>query len=265
MASEVKWIKIVTDIFDDEKILLIESMPEADSIIVIWFKLLCFAGKQNNGGVLMLNDRIPYTDEMLATVFRRPINVVRMAFKVFEQFDMIEIINNTVTIPVWERLQSLDAYERIKEKDRKRKVLQRQQKKLLLESSTDKSTDSSTDKSMDVHTTEQEEDKDIDKEQEESVGDDPDGMQQISRDHSEILDAAEAAGFPKNTATWDKIIDLYAEYGKENVLAGISACVEQAVIKVAYLRKCCANIASGEGKKEDRDPLLPKDHEFMGW
>ncbi|HFI0901946.1 TPA: phage replisome organizer N-terminal domain-containing protein, partial [Streptococcus suis] len=40
MASEIKWIKIVTDIFDDEKILLIESLPEADTIIVVWFKLL---------------------------------------------------------------------------------------------------------------------------------------------------------------------------------------------------------------------------------
>ena len=35
--SEVKWIKIVTDLFEDEKILLIETMPKADSIIVIWF------------------------------------------------------------------------------------------------------------------------------------------------------------------------------------------------------------------------------------
>ena len=43
MASEIKWIKIVTDIFDDEKILLIESLPEADTIIVVWFKLLTLA------------------------------------------------------------------------------------------------------------------------------------------------------------------------------------------------------------------------------
>ena len=34
--AEVKWIKITTDVFDDEKILLIESMPSADSIITIW-------------------------------------------------------------------------------------------------------------------------------------------------------------------------------------------------------------------------------------
>ena len=39
--AEIKWIKIATNIFDDEKLLLIETMPEADAIIVIWFKLLC--------------------------------------------------------------------------------------------------------------------------------------------------------------------------------------------------------------------------------
>lgn len=59
--ADVKWIKIVTDLFDDEKILLIESLPSADSIIVIWFKLLCLAGKNNNSGVFVMNDKIPYT------------------------------------------------------------------------------------------------------------------------------------------------------------------------------------------------------------
>ena len=117
---------------------------------------------------------------------------------------------------------------------------------------------------------EKEIEKEIDKEQEEKVVvDDTFGLDsseavRIAQDHSEILDAAEAAGFPKNPATWDKIIALYAEFGKETVLAGISACVEQTVIKPAYLRKCCQNIANGEGKTES-DPLLPKDHEFIGW
>lgn len=113
--ADVKWIKIVTDIFDDEKILLIESMPSPDSIIVIWFKLLCFAGKQNNSGVIMLNDRIAYTDEMLATVFRRDVNIVRMALKVFEQFDMIRVVDGVITIPNWGKHQNLDQLEKKKE------------------------------------------------------------------------------------------------------------------------------------------------------
>ena len=111
----VKWIKIVTDIFDDEKMLLIESLPGADSIIVIWFKLLCLAGKNNNSGVFLLNGRIPYTEEMLATIFRRDLNTVRFALKTFEDFEMIEIINDTITIPNWSKHQTLDAYEKKKE------------------------------------------------------------------------------------------------------------------------------------------------------
>ena len=108
--AEVKWIKIVTDVFDDEKILMIESMPEADGLIVIWFKLLCLAGKQNNSGVFQMG-QMPYTDEMFATIFRRPLNTVRLALKTFEQFGMIEIINNTVTIPNWGKHQNLDQIE----------------------------------------------------------------------------------------------------------------------------------------------------------
>lgn len=110
--AEARWIKIVTDIFDDEKILLIEELPEADSIIVIWFKLLCLAGKQNNCGVFLINDRIPYTDKMLATIFRRKEATVRLALKTFEEFGMIEIIDDVITIPNWGKHQTLDRLEK---------------------------------------------------------------------------------------------------------------------------------------------------------
>jgi predicted phage replisome organizer len=113
--AEVKWIKIVTDIFDDEKILLIESLPEHDAIIVIWFKLLCLAGKMNNSGVFMMNDKIPYTEEMLSTIFRRPLNTVKLALTTFEQFSMIERIDNVITIPNWSKHQTLDQLEARKE------------------------------------------------------------------------------------------------------------------------------------------------------
>lgn len=109
--SDVKWIKIVTDIFDDEKILLIESMPEADSLIVIWFKLLCLAGKNNNSGVFTLSDKIPYTEEMFSTIFRRNINTVRLALGTFEQFGMIEIVDGVITIPNWGKHQNFDRLE----------------------------------------------------------------------------------------------------------------------------------------------------------
>ena len=129
--AEVKWIKIVTDIFDDEKILLIESMPEADAIIVIWFKLLCMAGKQNNSGVFLMNGRIAYTDEMFATIFRRPVNTVRLALNTFEKFGMIEIVNDTVTIPNWEKHQQLDVLEASREATKNRVARYRAKQKQI--------------------------------------------------------------------------------------------------------------------------------------
>lgn len=130
---ELKWIKLCTNIFDDEKIALIESMPDADSIIVIWFKILCLAGKQNNCGVLMLSDRIPYTEEMLATIFRRPMSTVRLALTTFESFGMIEVVNGTITIPNWDKHQSLDVAERQKELSRVRSANYRRRQKAIAE------------------------------------------------------------------------------------------------------------------------------------
>ena len=128
---EVKWIKIVVDIFDDEKIALIEPLPEADSIIVCWFKLLCLAGKQNNSGILLLNDRIPYTDEMIATVFRRPLQTVRLALRTFEEFGMIEIINGVYTIPNWGKHQNLEGMDKVREQTKDRVQRYRDRQKLL--------------------------------------------------------------------------------------------------------------------------------------
>lgn len=129
--ADVKWIKIVTDIFDDEKMILIESLPDADSIMVCWFKLLCLAGKQNNSGVLMLNDRIAYTEEMLATVFRRPLQTVRLALQTFEQFGMVEIINGAITIPNWEKHQNVDKLMELREYNRLAQQRSREKRKAL--------------------------------------------------------------------------------------------------------------------------------------
>lgn len=106
--SDIKWIKVTTDIFDDEKMILIEQLPNADSIIVIWFKLLCLAGKTNNSGVFMVNGKIPYTVKMLASIFRRKEATVSLALKTFEEFGMVEIIDGTITIPNWGKHQNFD-------------------------------------------------------------------------------------------------------------------------------------------------------------
>lgn len=116
--AEIKWIKVATDIFEDEKILLIESLPEADSIIVIWFKLLSLAGKVNNSGVFIMNDKIAYTEKMLATIFRRKEATIALALKTFEKFGMIELVDGVITIPNWGKYQKLEQFESKREYQR---------------------------------------------------------------------------------------------------------------------------------------------------
>ena len=158
---DVKWIKITTDIFDDEKILLIESLPEADSIIVIWFKLLCLAGKMNNSGVFVMNDRVAYTDKMLATIFRRKETTVQMALKTFEDFGMIEIIDGVITIPKWCKHQSLDRLEKRNEYMKNYMRKQREKQRLLT-----CKTNGEVNSEVNVNCAEEEKERDKDKEKE---------------------------------------------------------------------------------------------------
>lgn len=131
MASGVKWIKITTDIFDDEKIRIIEQMPDGDAMIVIWFKLLTYCGKSNNDGVFMLG-KMAYTEDMLAMLLNRPIMTVKLALQTFESFGMIEVINDVITIPNWEKHQNTKGLEKIREDDRKRQAKHRAKQKAIV-------------------------------------------------------------------------------------------------------------------------------------
>ncbi len=116
----MKWIKIDTGIFDDSKIRLIESMPEGNTLIVIWFRLLILAGKEFTNGVFMINDKIACTDEMLATIFGKPIATIRLALETFQKLNMVDLIDGTYSIPNWNKYQSADKYEINRARDRKR-------------------------------------------------------------------------------------------------------------------------------------------------
>lgn len=130
--AEVKWIKITTNMFDDEKIKIIESMPEKDSILIVWIKLLTLAGKINANGYIFLTENIPYTDEMLATVFNRPLNVVRMALEIFKKFKMIDYNDNDILhITNWDKYQNIYGLDKIREQTRLRVAKYRKKLKEL--------------------------------------------------------------------------------------------------------------------------------------
>lgn len=129
--TEIKWIKLSVNMFNDEKIKLIRTMPEGDKIIVIWVQLLCLAGKTNDNGSIYMGQHIYYTDEMLATLCDQPLNIMRIAISTLEQFGMIEKTESgVIEITNWEKHQNIDGMEKIKEKNAERQQLYYYRKKI---------------------------------------------------------------------------------------------------------------------------------------
>lgn len=129
--AQVKWIKLDISMFDNRKIKLIKSLPEGSSIILIWLQLLCLAGTVNDNGKIYLTDEIAYTDQMLATLFDEPLSTIQLALKTFEQFNMVEMIDNIIYISNWEKYQNVDGMEKIREQTRKRVANYREKQKML--------------------------------------------------------------------------------------------------------------------------------------
>ena len=128
--ADVKWIKIATDIFENDKFDAIEALPDGMMIELVWLKLLCLAGKCNYGGMLVIADEIPYTDEMLAKRFHMEIGVIQRAIEQFERLGMIEVVDSVYAISNWSRYQNTDRLEKIREKDRIRQRQKRLEKKV---------------------------------------------------------------------------------------------------------------------------------------
>jgi predicted phage replisome organizer len=140
--SDIKWIKLATNMHDDEKVKLIDAMPERDTIHYLWIRLLIQAGKTNANGLIYLNENIPYTDEMLATIFSRPLASIRLALKVLSDFQMIEIAeDNAIKIVNWDKHQNVEGMDRVRDQNRKRVQNHREKKKQLKASAEEDSTE----------------------------------------------------------------------------------------------------------------------------
>lgn len=129
--AEIRWIKLRIDMFDDEKIKIIQSMPEGDAILVIWIRIIALAGKCNAGGLILVEDEFPYTDEMLSVIFGKPLATVRLALQTFERFRMIESTEKGFYITNFDKHQNVEGLDKIREQNRIRKQRERAKKKAL--------------------------------------------------------------------------------------------------------------------------------------
>ena len=131
--AEISWIKLDIRIFDNRKIKQIRSMPDGNSILIVWLQLLCLAGNINDQGKIYLTEEVPYTDQMLATAFGENISLIQLALKTFQMFNMIDIEDDVIYVLNWEKYQAIEQMEKIREQNRIRKQRERERKKLLIE------------------------------------------------------------------------------------------------------------------------------------
>ena len=117
---EIEWIKLYLSVFrSSRKIANIERMKNGDTIVVIWFKLLCLAGEINDDGAIYITPQIPFDVESLADEVKKPKATVERALKVFCDYGMI-IMDDAGFIRVknWEKYQSVDRMAEIREYNR---------------------------------------------------------------------------------------------------------------------------------------------------
>ena len=132
--AEVKWVKLTTDMFDNRKIRYLRTLPEGNSMVLIWVMLITMAGRCNAGGKIFLTENIPYTPKILADELDFEENTVRLALEALQRLNMIVTCpEGFFSIANWEEYQNADRLAELREYNRLAKQRSREKKKLLQE------------------------------------------------------------------------------------------------------------------------------------
>ena len=126
--TDVRWIKITTDMFDNRKIRYLRTLPEGNDIVLIWIMLLSLAGKCNADGRIYLTESVPYTSEMLAGELGFSPEVMDKAIEALQCMDMIHYEEDELVITGWAEHQNAEAMARIREQTRERVTKHREKR-----------------------------------------------------------------------------------------------------------------------------------------
>ena len=86
------YLKLKENYFGDDSIVLLESMQ--DGILYSYILLKLYLKSLKNGGKLQLDENIPYTAQMIATLTRQQVGTVERALKIYLQLGLVEVMTN---------------------------------------------------------------------------------------------------------------------------------------------------------------------------
>ena len=234
MAFNVKWVKLYTNILNDDELLAIQMLPEGPTIWMLWIKLLVLAGTLNTGGVLMLKGGFPYTDELLSEKFHINRKTIRTGIKKLQEYKLLDEVNGCLAIANWKKYQAEERLEKIRVKDKERKRKSREEQKRI------QSAEASTLPAPDPES-----------------GNEwyaPGEAQRLQQDHNELLDLAEDIRLVESERDRTKLIDLYSQYGREVLEYAMNEAADHKKVSIAYVEKVCKNYGKPKPEKKDETP-----------
>ncbi|WP_269477188.1 phage replisome organizer N-terminal domain-containing protein [Hominibacterium faecale] len=86
------YLKLKENYFDDDSIVLLESMQ--DGILYSYILLKLYLKSLKYGGKLQLDENIPYTAQMIATLTRQQVGTVERALKIYLQLGLVELMTD---------------------------------------------------------------------------------------------------------------------------------------------------------------------------
>lgn len=233
--ADVGWVRLSTRMFENRKIKHLLNQPKGAELTLLWVRLLCLAGTINDNGRVYVTSKVTYTPQTLAVDTGVALAVVKKAWELFQDLEMIEITEEGyIEILGWEKHQNVTGLEKIREQNRLRKQKQRD-----------------SDKSRNVTQQRREEKNRIDKEDDSYrhhllKGDD-DG------NHTEIFALWEKNIMPLVPAIAEKLQALLQEVGEAAVEQGILAAVEHGARNFSYVQTVARNYVSGKGKPQKEE------------
>ena len=127
--ANLQWLKLSTDFFDNNKIKLIESEKDGDTLIRVWIQLLTIAMKCNYQGRLSITEDKPMTVDEFSKIMGKSKKKITKCLEKFEELKMIIIEDDFYKIKNWSKYQSADKLEEIRPQNCLRQQKYREKKK----------------------------------------------------------------------------------------------------------------------------------------
>lgn len=243
--GEIWYLKLGKRTYRDEKLRGIMKETKSSDFFVIWIAFLCLAICEKRDGSLYISSKKPYTPELLANEIGFPLPRVEEAIRIFEEYDLITIRDGVIWLNKWDKYQSVKTDEEYKKKKadymknwRDGKVGNKNKPKAQAPPEPDTGSEWYA----------------------------PGEAQEIQREQSELLDLAEEIRLVENDRDRRKLIELYADYGREVLRYALNEAADHKAISFAYVTKVCKDYGKEKPKaKDDPSNEYYRDERIEDW